>query len=61
MSNDPIQGEQGLGQNRGPQTRSTIRRSTTNANLVPINPAGRGTTLLSSQAPDSGTGDGNFQ
>ena len=61
LSNDPIQGDQGVGLNRGPLTRSTIRRSTANANLVPINPAGRGTTLLSSQAPVSGTGDGNFQ
>ena len=60
-SNNPIQGDRGLGQNRGPQTRSTNRQSVSNANLVPINPAGRGTTLLSSQAPDSGTGDGNFQ
>ena len=61
LSNDPVQGDQGLGLNSGPLTRSTRRRSTTNANLVLINPAGRGTTLLSSQAPVSGTGDGNFQ
>ena len=46
LSNDPIRGEQGLGLNRGPLTRSTTRRYITNANFIPINPAGRGTTLF---------------